>query len=219
MKKSRNELGDEYLKDLAVQTPANAVRIKNFSGPVKNTTTDSLISYLSDALGKNSCSALGGKQWLGESLVIARLPGFLFLPTIHIWATHNLLYGMKHTWNILDSVSMVITLPEFHLDYSDKMTFAVGASRCLKMTIADFFTEEINDDGKVKYKGEWVDMHWRKELIKVKGQTDEEIIIPVTPHGNIINDILNLSMKSKPTSLWWLINHDFPIPHYKLPMN
>jgi penicillin amidase len=43
LEKIRTELGDEYLKDLAVQTPANAVIIKNFSGPVKNKATDSLI--------------------------------------------------------------------------------------------------------------------------------------------------------------------------------
>jgi penicillin amidase len=33
LEKIRNELGDAYLKDLAVQTPTKAVTIKNFSGP------------------------------------------------------------------------------------------------------------------------------------------------------------------------------------------
>ena len=52
LEKIRNELGEEYLKDIAVQTPSNAVKIKNFSGPIKNNAADSMISFVSDALDK-----------------------------------------------------------------------------------------------------------------------------------------------------------------------
>jgi acyl-homoserine lactone acylase PvdQ len=43
------------------------------------------------------------------------------------------------------------------------------------MMTSDFFYEEFDDNGKVKYKGEWVEVKWRKELIKVKNDVDVEI--------------------------------------------
>jgi len=52
LEKIKNELGVEYLKDLAVQTPTDAVTIKNHKGNFKNKQTDSLIAFFNTALEK-----------------------------------------------------------------------------------------------------------------------------------------------------------------------
>ena len=207
LEKVRAELGDEYLKDLAVQTPANAVTIKNFSGPVKNKTTDSLISYLSDALEKIPVPLwVGSNGWAiaGERTA----SGFPILANdTHIG------FGQPAVWYEAHMEAPGFRFYGHHIagipfGLLGQNSFCGWGLTMFENDETDFFSEEFNDDGKVKYKGEWVDVQWRKELIKVKGGNDVEITIPVTPHGNVINDVIDFTQEDKPTSLWWLLNHE-----------
>lgn len=53
-----------------------------------------------------------------------------------------------------------------------------------------------------------MDIRFRKEIIKVKDDVDVELTIPVTPHGNVISGIIEFTDETRPTSLWWLLNHE-----------
>ncbi len=206
LEKIRNELGEEYLKDLAVQTPVNAEVIKNFNGPARNSTSDSLISYFSDALekipvplwqGSNGWVIAGNRTASGFPILANDTHIGFAQPAVwyeaHMEAPGFRFYGHH-----------IAGIPFGLLGQND---FCGWGLTMFENDDTDFFTEETNDEGKVKYKGEWVDIQWRKELIKVKGQVDEEITIPVTPHGNIINEVIDFTAESKPTALSWLLNH------------
>jgi len=207
LEKIRSELGNEYLKDLAVQTPANASIIKNFNGSVKTNTNDSLISFLSDAFEKIPVPLLQGSN----GMVIAgnrTASGFPLLANdTHIG------YSQPAVW-----YEAQLEYPGFRF-YGHHMAGIpfglIGQNNFCSWGITmfenddiDFFNEEFDDNGKVKYKGEWIDITWRKEIIKIKGQVDLEIVIPETPHGSIINDVIDFTGEDKPVALSWLLNQN-----------
>ena len=73
----------------------------------------------------------------------------------------------------------------------------------------DLFRETFdkNDSSRVKYKGKWVPVEVISEKIKVKGQTDSEVNIQITPHGPIITDYLS-GYKGEPVSMFWVLQHE-----------
>ncbi len=206
LEKIRNELGDEYLKELAVQTPANAVKIKNFNGHAKNISLDSLIAFFDVALEKIPVPLWQGSNgWViaGErtasGLPILANDTHIGFAQPAVWYEAHLEYpGFRFYGHHIAGIPFGL------LGQND---FCGWGLTMFENDDTDFFTEEFDENGKVKYKGEWVDVSWRKELIKVKGQIAEEIAIPVTPHGNIINDVIEFTSESKPTALSWLLNH------------
>lgn len=207
LEKIKNELGADYLKDLAVQTPANAVTIKNFSGPVKNNANDSLISYLSTALEKipvplwigSNGWAVAGDRTASGSPILANDTHIGFSQPAVWYEAHMEYPGYRFYGHHIAGIPFGL------LGQND---FCGWGLTMFENDDSDFFYEEFNEDGKVKYKGEWVDVQWRKELINVKGSTAVEITIPVTPHGNVINEVIDFTQEEKPTALWWLLNHE-----------
>ena len=205
LEKIRNELGEEYLKDIAVQTPPNAVKIKNFSGPIKKSATDSVIAFVSDALEKipvplwqgSNGWVIGGDRTASGFPILANDTHIGFAQPA-VWYEAQIEYpGFRFYGHHMAG------LPFGMLGQNE---FSGWGVTMFENDDIDFFYEEFDDNGKVKYKGEWVDVHWRKELIKVKGSTDVEITIPITPHGNIINDVIEFTGEERPVALSWLLN-------------
>jgi len=203
----KNELGTEYLNDLAVQTPTNAVKIKNYSGALKNKAADSLISYLSDALenipvplwqGSNGWAVSGNRTASGAPILANDTHIGFAQPAV--WYEAHLEYpGFRFYGHHIAGIPFGL------LGQND---FCGWGLTMFENDDTDFFYEEFNDQGQVKYKGEWVDVMWRKELINVKDSTTVELNIPVTPHGNIINGVIEFTQEDTPTAFWWLLNHE-----------
>ncbi|MCW5912506.1 MAG: penicillin acylase family protein [Cyclobacteriaceae bacterium] len=207
LEKIKTELGAEYLKDLAVETPANAVRIQNFNGARKIKATDSLIAFFGEALDKipvplwqgSNGWAIAGDRTASGMPILANDTHIGFAQPA-VWYEAHLEYpGYKFYGHHIAGIPFGL-LGQNH--------FAGWGLTMFENDDTDFFYEETNDEGQVKYKGEWVDIQFRKEIIKVKGDIDVELTIPVTPHGNMISGILEFTDESKPTSLWWLLNHE-----------
>ena len=77
----------------------------------------------------------------------------------------------------------------------------------------DLYAETFHptDDSLVKFKGEWVKAEIIKEIIKVKGASDEPLTIRVTPHGPVISDYIK-EYKGKPVAVSWVyLKKDNPI--------
>lgn len=207
LEKIKNELGTEYLKDLAVQTPANAVRIQNFDGEGKVKTTDSLIAFFDKALNKipvplwqgSNGWAIAGDHTASGMPILSNDTHIGFAQPA-VWFEAHLEYpGYKFYGHHIAGIPFGL-LGQNH--------FAGWGLTMFENDDTDFFYEETNDEGQVKYKGEWVDIRFRKEIIKVKDDVDVELTIPATPHGNVISGILEFTDETKPTSLWWLLNHE-----------
>lgn len=64
----------------------------------------------------------------------------------------------------------------------------------------DFYQEKFNEDRtQVLYKNEWVDISKVTETIKVKGEEEVVLEIPVTPHGPLVDHVF----ETKDVSAWW----------------
>ncbi|HNU41123.1 MAG TPA: penicillin acylase family protein, partial [Cyclobacteriaceae bacterium] len=167
LEKIKNELGTEYLKDLAVQTPANAVRIQNFDGEGKVKTTDSLITFFDKALNKipvplwqgSNGWAIAGDHTASGMPILSNDTHIGFAQPA-VWYEAHLEYpGYKFYGHHIAGIPFGL-LGQNH--------FAGWGLTMFENDDTDFFYEETNDEGQVKYKGEWVDIRFRKEIIKVK---------------------------------------------------
>jgi penicillin amidase len=68
----------------------------------------------------------------------------------------------------------------------------------------DFYQEKISPDGKkVQYKGRWVPLREYEEKVAVKGQEPETLKIRVTPHGPLLDQV----MEGKNISVKWSYYH------------
>lgn len=208
MEKIKTELGEEYLKDLAVQTPGDAVRIKSFHGPVKKFATDSLIASLSEALDKIPVPVWSGSNgWvIAGSRTASGLP-------ILANDTH-MKFGQPAVWF------------EAHLEYPGFSFYGhhlagipfgvLGNNRFCGWGLtmfenddADFFTETVNPENadQVKFMGQWENLSIREEIIKVKGEKDVILSVKSSRHGPLINGIMNdVVPDTSPVSLSWMPN-------------
>ncbi len=208
LEKIRTEVGEAYLKDLAVQTPDNAVKIKSFQGPIKNLGVDPKITSLGTALERIPVPLWSGSNgWVIDGSRTAS--GFPILANdTHIG------YGQPAVWY------------EAHLEYPGfsfyghhlaGVPFAMLGNNqfcgwgltMFENDDTDFFQETINpdNDGQVKFKDQWENLSSRDEVIKVKGEQDVILTIKTSRHGPVINDIMkDLIASPAPVSLSWMLN-------------
>lgn len=73
-----------------------------------------------------------------------------------------------------------------------------------------FYKERVNprNTNEVMYKGKWTPLKYRQETIKIKGQKSVTVKIAESPHGPIINQIVE-SYKSikEPIAMWWAFSN------------
>jgi penicillin amidase len=69
----------------------------------------------------------------------------------------------------------------------------------------DLIAEKTNPDNpnQVWYRGEWVELQSREELISVKDAEPVRLTIRRSPHGPIINSALGETVGSTPIAMWW----------------
>lgn len=69
----------------------------------------------------------------------------------------------------------------------------------------DLIAEKTNPDNpnQVWYRGQWVDLQSREELISVKDAEPVRLTIRHSPHGPIINSALGETVGSTPIAMWW----------------
>ncbi len=78
----------------------------------------------------------------------------------------------------------------------------------------DLIAEKLNPDNpnQVWYRGQWVDLQSREEVIRVKDAEPVTLTLRRSPHGPLINDALGGSVGKTPIALWWaFLETDNPI--------
>ena len=206
LQKIKTELGNTYLQDFAISTPGDAIRIKSFNGPSKKFATDSLIVAIDQALAE-----LPVPLWQGSNgWVIAgdrTVSGFPILANdTHIgfsqpavWYEAHMEYpGFSFYGHHLAGIP-------FGLLGNNR--FSGWGLTMFENDDSDFFIETVNPEnaGQVKFKDQWEEIKTRKEIIKVKGQPDVELIIRSTRHGNLMNGLLDIKEASAPVALSWTL--------------
>jgi penicillin G amidase len=204
LEKIRTEFGAEYLADLAVHTPPDAVRIKNFNGSSKPT-QDNLISAISNAL-----DALPVPLWQGSNgWVISSERSASGFPVLSN-DTH-IGFAQPSVWY------------EAHIEYPGKSFYGhhiagipfglLGNNRFCGIGLtmfenddSDFFIETTNpvNEKQVKFRDTWEDVNERIEVITVKDSEPIALTVRTTRHGPIINGILeNTEAFENPVALSW----------------
>jgi len=69
----------------------------------------------------------------------------------------------------------------------------------------DLIVEKSNpaNPQQVMYRGEWVELETREEILKVKGAEPVRLQLRRSRHGPIINDALDASAGKAPIAMWW----------------
>ena len=199
-----------YLKDLALQTPANtqAIPVYKIDSTKAVSTEDKIASSFQALMDK-----LPIPVWMGSnSWVIApqktKSGKVIFANDAHIG------YSQPSVW-----YEAHLEAPDFSFygNHLAGIPFGViGHTRdkAWGMTMfenddIDFFRERANpaNANQVWAKDKWVDLQIREEIIKVKGQKEVKFQVKTSPHGAIINEVVKGTKgESAPIAMWWTLN-------------
>ncbi len=207
LEKIRTELGSDYLADLAVQTPPDAVQIKNFNGPVKSHTSNQLISSLAEAIagipvplwqGSNGWVVSAEKSSSGYPILANDTHIGFSQPAV--WYEAHLEYpGFSFYGHHLAGIP-------FGLLGNNR--FCGFGLTMFENDDVDFFKEKSNPDNpnQVMYVGAWETLESRQEEIRVKGADDVALEVRKSRHGPIISGIVeNIAEAGEPVALSWLL--------------
>lgn len=209
LEKIKTERGQAYLEDLAVQSPANAERIKNFKGSAPTKASDKLITSVQEALrqlpvplwiGSNGWVIDGGRTASGEPILENDTHMGYSQPAV--WYEAHIEYpGYRFYGHHAAGVPF---------GFLGNNTFCGWGLTMFENDDTDFFREVINPDNpnQVKFGDQWEDLALREETIHVKGGDDVVFTVRSSRHGPLFNDIMEKSVPSpEPVALWWELHH------------
>jgi penicillin amidase len=214
-----NTHGAAYFQDLAVQSPANAVRIRNHH--TSTSAQANLISAIHETL-----NTIPIPQWLGSNgwVVSANksTSGFPLLANdTHIgfgqpavWYEAHIEYpGFRFYGHHIAGIPFGL------LGNNDKAGWGLTM---FENDDTDFYIETPNPDNalEVKFMDQWEKLTTRTEIIHVKGESDVTLEVKQSRHGPVINGVLEgVSENDAPIALaWTLLKLDNPFVEavYKL---
>lgn len=206
LQKIKTEYGEEYLKDLALNTPADAEIIKNYKGIIKNSNGDSLIASINQALneipvplwsGSNGWVVSGDRTESGSPILENDTHIGFGQPAV--WYEAHMEYPGQSFYG-----HHIAGIP-FGLLGNNR--FAAYGLTMFENDDADFFQETINPENKnqVKFKDQWEELAMRKEIIKVKGKPDVELEVKTSRHGSLINGIVENTPADQPVAMSWML--------------
>lgn len=206
LQKISAKYGHAYLKDLAIQSPPDAERIKSFPGQVIS--PDQLIASINEALELIPVPLLTGSNgWVVSSdKSISGMP--ILANDTHIgfsqpavWYEAHIEYpGFSFYGHHIAGIPFGLLGNNRHSGWGLTM---------FENDETDFFVEIINPNNRdeVKFKGEWESIQQRLELIKINGEEDLLLEVRSTRHGPIVNGIIDEVNDNDPVvSLTWMLN-------------
>lgn len=205
LEKIRNEYGDEYLADLAIHTPTNAVRIKNHRELPQSSSAGKLIASIADALnkipvalwqGSNAWVVAGAKSSSGKPILANDTHIGFSQPAV--WYEAHLEYpGFGFYGHHLAGIP-------FGLLGNNR--FCGFGLTMFENDDVDFFREKINPENphEVWFQDHWEKLSSRQEIIRVKGGNAVTLTVRSSRHGPIINGIVeNTDEHDMPVALSW----------------
>jgi penicillin amidase len=207
LQKIQSQWGNEYLEDLAVNSPYNAVRIPSFKGDIK--TQDQLISSIHEALnaipipqlvGSNGWAIAGSKTKSGKPILSNDTHIGYGQPAV--WYEAYLEYpGYSFYGHHLAGIPFGL------LGQND---FCGWGITMFENDDSDFYVETTDDQhaNQVKRGDQWEPIKSINEVIKVKGEADVQFEVKTTSHGPIVNGIVqNVEAGGNLIALDWQLLH------------
>lgn len=203
------ELGKTYLQDVPLAIPIDTEwikhhRVKDSMRHIFRNQIENQIEKIHTTLpipsfkGSNSW-VIGGKKTKSGKVILANDP--------HIG------FGQPCTWYeaYLECPSFQIYgnfLSGFPFPLIGHNTRIATGLTMLENDDMDFFREIINptDSLSYLYKGKWLPLVQRSEIIQIKDTEPDTIQIRATHHGSIVTSFLK-NMTNAPISFWWAYTH------------
>jgi penicillin amidase len=205
MSKIYQKLGDEYLKDFALNYIPETEKIPVYRNIDSTLAFSDKINQIIQGLpipllvGSNSWVLAPSKSKSGK---------VLFANDTHI------AYAQPSVW-----FEAQITYPGYSIygNYLAGVPFALlGHNQNVAWGLTmfenddlDMFYEKLNPDNpnQVWFKDHWEDLQIIHEKIKVKGDSAVDFTIKISRHGPIMNKVLaNADTKAAPIAVWWTFN-------------
>lgn len=205
LQKLVDEHGTDYLRNLAVQTPHDAVRLRSYQG-TSNPAADKLITAIHESL-----QAIPVPQWMGSNGWVVSAARSTSGYPILANDTH-IGFGQPAVWY------------EAHLEYPGfrfyghhiagipfgllgNNDFAAWGLTMFENDDTDFFRETVNpaNANEVKAGDGWEALTSRSEVIHVKGEADVLLTVQASRHGPIINGMVDGVEQTQPVALSWTL--------------
>ncbi|MRH99637.1 penicillin acylase family protein [Kriegella sp. EG-1] len=200
----KNELGVEYLKDLAIDVETTSVLIGNRPSVPYNSISNSITTATVAALNKLPLPQFEGSNSWAIAPDKTKNGKVIFTNDPHIG------FAQPSVWYEAHVVTPTYEMYGYHLA---GMPYALlGHNRDLAYGVTmfenddiDFYFEELNDDGtKFKTENGWKTIETISKTIKVKDAEDVVFEYKKTRHGPIVNAIFDGIKTERPVSMSWI---------------
>ena len=201
----RNQLGEEYVNELAINSDSSTVWIKNHEIPVRDTVSNTITASVTEALEKLPIPQfIGSNSWVlapektkNGKVILANDPHIGFAqPSVwyeaHISTPNYEKYGYH-----LAGVPFPLLGHDRNLAYGLTM---------FENDDIDFYYEETNPSDSTQYLTEtgWKPYEYVSKTIKVKDENTIAFNYKKTRHGPVLNKIANQITGERPVAMSWI---------------
>ncbi len=195
-----SKLDSTYLKDLQIYHYPGETVIPNYDSRYSNLSNEIAQAFkeanIPEFKGSNGWVLSGQKTESGQ-VILANDPHIAFSQP-SVWYEAHLITPDTEYYGYF--ISGIPFPPILHTtEYSNGLTMFENDD-------VDFFVEEIHheDSNRYRYKGDWLQMSARDEIIKVKDADDLNLVVRSTKHGPIVSDILKEEPLDDVVSMYWV---------------
>lgn len=201
----REKLGDEYMKDLAIDSDTTTAWIKNYKGTPADTLGTDITASVYAALenfpvplfeGSNSWVVAPAKTKSGK-VILANDPHIGFAqPSVWYEAHVNTPTYEKYGYH-LAGVPFPLLGHDRNLAYGLTM---------FENDDIDFYYEEVNPSDSTQYKTVegWKNFEYVTKTIKVKDGDDVSFTYKKTQHGPVMNQVVDFVTGESPVAMSWI---------------
>lgn len=205
----QQNLGPEYLKDLAIHSNTSTVWIENYKNNKVDSVTNSVTAMVTQALEKLNLPLFeGSNSWVlapaktkNGKVIFANDPHIGFAqPSVWYEAHVETPTYSKYGYHIAGIPFPVLG---HNRDIAYGMTMFENDD-------VDFYYEENNPDNADQYRlnGSWTAYESVTKSIKVKDAPDIEFTFKKSVHGPILNGIADQIQDERPISMYWVYTQE-----------
>lgn len=201
----RNQLGDEYVKDLAIDSDTSTTWINNYKRPNLDSIDINLIGGITRALEKLPVPQfIGSNSWViapektkNGKVILANDPHVGFAqPSVWYEAHISTPKYEKYGYHFAG-------IPFPIMGHDRNVAFGLTM---FENDDIDFYYEETHPSDSTKYKTEagWKDYEYVSKKIKVKDSGDITFTYKKTRHGPVLNNIAEQIKGERPIAMSWI---------------
>ncbi|WP_127141778.1 penicillin acylase family protein [Flagellimonas marinaquae] len=201
----RNKLGDDYMKDMAIDSDSSTVWIKNYKGESVDTLGTQITASVDEALKKLPIPQFeGSNSWViapqktkNGKVILANDPHIGFAqPSVWYEAHVSTPTYEKYGYHLAG-------VPFPLLGHDRKIAYGLTM---FENDDIDFYYEETNPSDSTQYKTAegWKSYQWVDKTIKVKDGEDVAFSYKKTHHGPVLNNIADQISGERPISMSWI---------------